>query len=525
VSLTASFSAPATCLLSGGKMLMAGLPSGWVWLVYGGLLGLGLWALFLPVPERDRHPSGLDMTRWPLLGPWIAELTHTPWVLVALRLCMVGVFLLIVAAGLFGTPMPRQNAATLLTWNLWWTGVIVAVFFLGSAWCALCPWDALATWLVRRRLWRRADPGSSLELPLPRPLRGVWVATLAFVFLSWLELGFGLTADPYATALLALVMVLMATLSLALFQKKAFCRNFCPVGRTIGAYSQLAPVSLRPRGAEICAACTTLECYHGSEQVEPCPTSLVMGRLQQNSYCTSCGNCTQSCPHDNVTWRLRPPSQEAMLDARPHWDEAWFMLALLSITLFHGLTMLAPWETAVRKLAVWLGDSGRLIPSFTLAMVVACSIPPLAYATVTALIHRLSGQTMRYRELFSGLAFVTLPLAFGYHLAHNLMYLNTETHGLSLVFTNPLGLHAAPLSSQVILAWMNHPLFAPWFLHLSQSLLILFGFWLAMLVLRHRARRLLTDVRRQGWPLLIFALLVSGSELWMLSQPMSMRFQ
>ncbi|HFD81197.1 MAG TPA: 4Fe-4S binding protein [Gammaproteobacteria bacterium] len=505
-------------------MLMPGLPAEWVWLVWAGFLALSLWALFVPVPERTSGP-GLDSTRLPLVGPWIAALTRTPWLLVSLRLLMAGLFLLIIAAGLFGTPMPKQNAATLLTWNLWWSGVIVSVFLLGSVWCAVCPWDALASWLVRRRLWGRGRSSGSLELTVPRWLRGVWVATVAFLFLSWLELGFGLTADPYATALLALLMVLAATLSMAVFSRKAFCRGFCPVGRTIGAYSQLAPVALRPRDPAICADCTTLECYHGSERVEPCPTSLVMGRLRQNTYCTSCGNCSQSCPHDNVGWRLRSPSQEAMLDARPHWDEAWFMLTLLSITLFHGLTMLDPWEKTVRTLAAWLGDSGQLILSFSLAMAVACLVPPAVYAAVTRLAHRLSGQAIRYRDLFSGLAFVALPLAFGYHLAHNLMHLDTETHGLGQVLANPLGKGVQPLSMQVLMEWMNDSLFPPAVLHLAQSALILFGYWLAMLVLRHRARHLLGNVRRHGWPLLLFALLVGGGELWMLSQPMLMRFQ
>ncbi len=503
-------------------MRMSGLPSGWVMVALAGLLGFSLWAIFAPIPSR-KLTSGVDPGRWPVIGHWLMKLTRTPWVLVALKLVAVGLFLLVIAAGLFGTPMPRQNAATLLTWNLWWTGVVISVFFLGSAWCAICPWDALASWLVNRRLWRKPAVSGSLELPVPARFRSLWVATAAFVGLSWLELGYGLTAAPYATALLALLMVLAATVSLAVFQKKAFCRYFCPVGRTIGAYSQLAPLALRPRDAQICATCGTLECYHGSEQIPPCPTSLVMGRLKQNTYCVSCGNCALSCPHENVGWRLRPPSREAMLDARPHWDEAWFMLVLLTITLFHGLTMLDGWETMVRHLGVWLGDSGQLIPSFTLGMLAFCSIPVGLYAAVIALVGR-SGDG-HYRELFSGLAFLTLPLAFGYHLAHNLMHLNSETHGVSLVIANPLGLDAQPLSSQIIQDWMNAPLFHPLLLHSLQTLLILFGYWLAMLVLRHRARHLLADIRKQGWPLLVFCLLISGFQLWMLAQPMTMRFQ
>ena len=169
-----------------------------------------------------------------------------------------------------GTRIPERNIATVLTWNIWWTGLIISVFFLGSAWCAICPWDALATWLVRRRLWRRAHPNNSLNLTVPRPFRSVWPALILLIALTWLELGVGITIDPYATGLLALLMLVLATVSLAIYENKAFCRYLCPVGRTVGVYSQLAPVELRPIDNDICARCTSLECYHGNDTTEPC---------------------------------------------------------------------------------------------------------------------------------------------------------------------------------------------------------------------------------------------------------------
>jgi len=79
--------------------------------------------------------------------------------------------------------------------------------------------------------------------------------------------------------------------------------------------------------------------------------------LKQNSYCTSCGNCVQNCPEDNIAWRLRNPVIEAQEAARPRWDEAWFMLGLLALTAFHGLTMLPFWEKWILSFARIIGDS------------------------------------------------------------------------------------------------------------------------------------------------------------------------
>ncbi len=117
-----------------------------------------------------------------------------------------------------------------------------------------------------------------------------------------------------------------------------------PLGNTLGFYARLAPIAIRPKDEETCLNCKTLECYHGSETVEPCPTHLTIGKFSQNTFCLSCGNCVLSCPKKNVTWNLRTMGSEAADDARPLWDGAWFMLGLLGITSFHGLTMLPYWS-------------------------------------------------------------------------------------------------------------------------------------------------------------------------------------
>ncbi len=509
-----------------GFMVHPGLPI-WAGAVVASavLLGSGL-ALFSAPPTRVRAWH-LELARVPLIGAWIRWLTTSPWPLLALRFIVVGFFLVVIVAGLYGTPIPERNLATALTWNLWWAGLIISVFFLGSAWCAVCPWDALATWLVRRRLWGRGNAGSSLNLRVPRAVRNVWPALALFVGLTWLELGVGVTTSPYATASLALLMVVLATVSLALFERKAFCRYFCPVGRTVGFYAQLAPVELRPVNTDACARCTTLDCYHGNDAVEPCPTHLVMGRLTQNTYCTSCGNCAQSCPHQNVGWRLRPPSVEAVQEARPHWDEAWFMLGLLALTGFHGVTMMPFWEGWIRELGRFIGDSGQLLWSFSIGLAVSLSLPILLYALCVGMTHRLTRRAVPYKRLFAGLAFVALPLAFAYHLAHNLSHLVRESAGIGTLFTNPLGLGTQPLSE--VERHLRHAdmLIPQGALYGIQAALMIFRFWIALMVIRHRGRALFPEGQAlQRWsllPMLVFVVVITAFHLGLLMQPMIMR--
>ncbi len=510
-------------------MTHPGLPSAWAMAVLISAFVLTLWALVrAPQPTAHRSPVW-SLARLPLVGPFFAYLTTHTWILLSLKVLFVAVFVVIITAGLWGTPIAERNLATALTWNLWWTGIIIAIVFSGSSWCAVCPWDTIASWLVKQRLWRRPTVDGSLQLHVPRGLRSVWPASLLFIGFSWLELGVGIVSSPYATALLALAMVVLATTALALFEGKAFCRYMCPVGRTVGAYSQLSAVALRPIDSAVCAGCTTLECYHGSQSIAPCPTRLVMGRLKENTYCTSCGNCTQSCPSQNISWQLRSPSTEAMEEARPHMDEAFFMLILLSLTLFHGLTMLPDWHSSMTALARMLNDSGQLLASFSLGLTFSLLIPVIVYSVLIQasvwFSHGVAAgpRSMAFRKQFAGFAFTCLPLAFAYHLAHNLNHFFREPSQWRQLLSNPLGTATLPLSMAEKHERAMTMLVPQNLLFTLQALLLALGFYIAMQVIRHRGYALFQASRLQLAPMLIFALLCTGTSVWLLVQPMTMR--
>jgi len=505
-------------------MMHPGLPDYWGIAVGVFMFIIGTWAVIVPLP-LIAYAYHYNLNKIPFIGNWIKAFTASPIPLFILKLLFVILFLLVIVSGLMGTVLPERNIATLLTWNIWWTGIIIAIFFIGSAWCAVCPWDTLATWLVRRRLWKRAYPNNSLNLTVPHLLRNIWPALFMFIGLTWLELGLGVTTSPYITALLALVMVILSTISLALYERKAFCRYFCPVGRTVGFYSQLAPIELRPINDIVCEGCKTLECYHGSQTVDPCPTYLLMGSLMQNTYCTSCGNCTQSCPHHNISWRLRPQSLEAKVSARPHWDEAWFMLGLLSLTAFHGVTMLPIWEEWLSQLGRLIGDtSGQLLWSFSLGLIASMLIVILIYTLCIGLVYVFSSRSVSFKRLFSNLAFITLPLAFAYHLAHNLNHLLRESQGFWAVLFNPLGKGTQPLSMAEIHARHANILIPESLLFTIQGGLMMFGFWVAIQVIRHRGKGSLDSTKAFALiPMIAFAVIITAFHLWVLMQPMMMR--
>jgi polyferredoxin len=206
-------------------MTHPGLPYEWAIIICLLMIILIVLALRTSSIYEPRQYS-INLVELPVIGPLIKFLTFNSWPLFILKLIVVLLFLFVITAGLFGSPIAERNLATVLTWNLWWTGVIVSVFFLGSAWCAICPWDTIAGWLIRRRLWYRTSSNNSLNLKLPKRLRNIYPALFLLVGLTWLELGFGFTINPYMTAFLGLLIMLLAIFSLAIYENKPFCRFF-----------------------------------------------------------------------------------------------------------------------------------------------------------------------------------------------------------------------------------------------------------------------------------------------------------
>jgi len=517
---------PAAMGHSHGGGMHPALPWDYIaWILLLMLLVL-VWALVSKPPGDPKHFS-LPLTKIPVLAPLVRYLNSSALVVSVLKVVSMAMYVLVIVAGIFGTVYAEHNLATVLVWGLWWPLVIISVFFFGSAWCAICPWESLSKVLVLRKLWRRPNKNRRRTARVPKKFRNVYPALLLFMGLTWLELGAGVTSIPWATAGMALVMLVLASASLYLWERKAFCRYFCPVGRTIGYYGRLAPIEVRPEDESVCATCTTMECYHGTEEIEPCPTNLVVGKFSENTNCISCGSCMLSCPHENVTWRLRAMDKEATVDTRPHWDGAWFMLGLLAITIFHGLTMLGPWGNAVDWVAGLLHDSDPYLFTFTIMMLFGFALPVGLYALCIAAIRITAPGAISFKKLFSNLAFASLPLAFAYHLAHNLDHFIRERPEFFNVFMNPLGEGMRPLTSMERNILMMESAVPDWWIFLGQSVLMVFGYWVAIKIVRYRSRGGLKgggDLSGlQLLPAYLFVILITSFNLWMLGQTMSMR--
>ncbi len=478
-------------------------------------------------PRWFSQPSGdwrLDLMAWRPIH-WLVS--RRPFQF-ALQLPLVLALFLILSAGFLGSPVADRNIATVLTWTIWWTLLIVDIVLLGRMWCLVCPWEALASWLRRLTFWRRRrEEPLALELEWPRWLRNVYPATVLFVGFTWLELGFGVTRSPRATATLGLLMVLLAVVPALIFERRSFCRYGCLIGRICGLYSMMAPVEVRARDLAVCRDCRTKECLTGNGRGYPCPTGQSLAAMRANTYCTVCTECVKSCPSDNVAINLRPWATDLHTLRQPRRDEAVLALVMVSLTTFHGLTMTPAWTTAL----AWLrGVSGlRYLTAFTIGMTLIVLAPSALYllsSAVTRLTLPAAGSRSTLWQVASRYAYPLIAVALMYHLAHNAGHFLVEAGRLVPVLSDPFGnghdyFHTAgfvpgPLASQDTI-W------------LIQIALVLLGLYWALRT-TERAHRGLS----RGWMIpdvpwrtrLVtagFLLIVTTVNLWLLAQPMEMR--
>ena len=496
--------------------VMAGIPT---WLALTGIVLIILAShLLIRFGRRREEPTGYWHFNLLKAGP-LKWLIKRPWFPLMMQSVSLSLFILVIWAGLFGSP--KVNIGPVLTWTWWWVLLIVLVLVLGKAFCMVCPWEALSSLVTSISLNSRVKR-LCFDRPWPKWARNIFPAILFFLVLTWFELGNDVTHSPMATAVLALTMAGMAVLSALVFEKRAFCRYACLVGRISGIYSMFSPVELRAQSAEVCTSCKTKDCFKGTEHSTPCPTLLFPAKLSENTYCTLCTECVRSCPHDNLGINVRPPSVDLFRKSTHRWDEAILAVVLLSLTSFHGFTMTPVWVhlNQLLRAETSLGP----MPVFTVLMAAMLVLPILLFWVGAAAAQRLAmSPGVATADVFKAFAYALVPVALFYHLAHNSMHFFMEAQNLIPLLSDPFG-YGWDLFGKAKLVyqpWLS--LRTIWFLQIG---FIVVGHIYGVLVADHVARKLFASSERyfQGLlPLILTMILYSGFSVWLIAQPMEMR--
>ncbi|MBF0274143.1 MAG: 4Fe-4S binding protein [Nitrospinae bacterium] len=417
------------------------------------------------------------------------------------QLPLVVIFLLVIVAGIQGIPDPGLNIATIATWTVWWVGIVFLIFFLGAAWCLICPWAALADWIERLSFWKKTD-GISFEKKWPKFLRNRHPATIFFIVVTWFELGIFITYSPFYTAYVAFGMLFITVLITLVYEKKTFCRYFCFVGGIVGMYSNLSPVEIRSKSEDVCKNCKTKDCITGNEKGYGCPIFEYPGGMNMNSNCILCTECIKTCPHDNMTFRLRPFLTDLVSGFKGRFDESLLILTLLSLTLLHGFTMLPIWTTYAGK--AFNEDYYSYMLNFTLAELFFCAVVILIHLLLSILIKFSLGKNSNYdlKSIFTRFSYAFLPIAFFYHLSHNIHHLDMEGLKIVPVLSDPFGYGWNLFGTR---EWQPFSIIGMDSMSAVQTFLLLLGF-LSATYIAYTTTRLITENKKSLLPMIPFIL-------------------
>jgi hypothetical protein len=84
-----------------------------------------------------------------------------------LQIVSVGLFLLVIAAGFFGTQEPSANIAPTFIWIIWWVGLAYFVAVVGNLWPAINPWSIIYSWIERLSALARLGSLTGRHLDYP----------------------------------------------------------------------------------------------------------------------------------------------------------------------------------------------------------------------------------------------------------------------------------------------------------------------------------------------------------------------
>ena len=392
----------------------------------------------------------------------------------------VGLFVLVLATGLFGVQSPLHNLAPAFVWILWWVGLAYVCVLFGDLWALVNPWATLAFWverLCRRRLgvWRYPE---RLDL---------WPAVGLFLMFAWLELIWPGRERPAALAAAIIGYSAITFAGMAAFGRDIWLRRGEAFSIASALLARFAPIARAANGDSLVLRPYALGLAEKGPQ-SPAMTAFVLTMLATVSF-------------DGLLATPAWAGLKAMIFATPALAPALFALERLTGDV-HG----------------------------TLATVALIGLPLLfaaVYLGVAALVARLDASIGRAGSGAPGAVLIArhfvmslVPIAIAYHLAHYLSFLMIAGQVLIALISDPFGfgwdlfgtagrrLDVGVINARVV-----------WYVAISA---IVAGHMIAVYLAHLAALRLFGERRRANLsqiPMVALMVVYTTLSLWILAQP------
>jgi hypothetical protein len=451
----------------------------------------------------------VDLLRLPLVKPLL--LSRWPQFLAAVT-ALAG-FILAITAGFVGTPVGSRSFAIIFVWIAWWALLmLIAVPFLGRAWCSICPIPMPGDWLQRGAVLGPEGKrrGLGLRLRWPNKLRGIWLQNAAFAMVALFSTV--VLTQPQITSAVLLLFLFLAVGASLVFERRAFCRYLCPVGGFIGLYSQLAPVELRVIDKNVCADHTEKTCYTGSADGYGCPWQVFPGGLVKNTYCGMCMECLRTCPHDNIALNLRSFGDDLGRSQHRKLDEVYKAFIMLGSAVLYSAVLLGPWGQL--KLAAYtVGSIPWAAYAVSFLLVTLAVLPGIFYLAVL-LGRRLAKSTIPAKTAFVTMAYALVPLGLAAWAAFSLSFVFANFSYVWVSLSDPFG-WGWDLFGTASTPWQ--PYLMEYIPYLQVSVLVIGLAWSARAAFRLAGEKLKgAAAGLQAAPAALFSLGLTVVLLWLL---------
>jgi len=435
--------------------------------------------VFNSPPTRTRKP-GINLLRY---GP-MAALLH-PFVVALLQTVSVGLFLLVLAAGFFGTQDALKNFAPPFVWVIWWIGLAYVASLVGNLWPAINPWSIIYAGLERAVRLLGGRNRVDLGLPYP-PWLGVWPAVALFGIFAWFELVFENSKIPDTLATAILIYSGISWLGMAAFGRDTWLAHGEAFSLAFGVLGRFAPIG-RPQGK------------------------------------TSDGGPDH--------WYLRPYASGLITDRPCHLSMMVFVLLMLSTVGFDGFKEtplhagLLEWiaaQSVFHPILITLHDLGLdlLVALDTIMLALSPLLFLMVYLGFSWLAKEGPESERPVIEIAELFVYSLVPIAIAYHLAHYLSYLLIAGQLIIPLASDPFGI------GWNIFGTADHSIdigiIGAKFVWYTAVIAIVVGHVFAVGVAHFVALRVFESPRaalKSQYPFLVLMVAYTMLSLWILSQP------
>jgi len=455
-------------------------------------------------PERvDRGPAYRISRR-------TGRILSNNWVAGSLQGISVALFLLIVAAALFGDENPFKNISTTFVWVIWWVGMMFVNTFIGDIWALVNPWGALFAGAERTLRLLRPEARLSLERPYPERL-GVWPAVVLFMAFAWLELISGEGDAPRQLAVAIIGYSLLTWTGMIVFGRRTWLAHGETFAVVFSTFARFAPAAFHVGGLG-----GRPYCAHGMETMKGASIG--------------CAACFETAPPAQRAVALRPPGTGLLVQRPVSMSTVAMVLTLLATVTFDGFLATpawtgiheyftelsqpapwwrAPWMTAALNFHVVATTLFLLFPLGFAAVFLACCRLTAAVAGEAA-----TAKVARYYAL------TLLPIAIAYHLAHYLIYFLLAGQYIIPAASDPFGFGWDLFGT--VFYKPDIELIDAKFAWYTAVIAIVTGHVIAVYLAHRTASRLFGDRSRalaSQFPMLTMMVAYTMLSLWIIAQP------